>query len=159
VLVLGLGNDIVDIRRIEAILERWGERFINRVFTPIEIEKAEKRAGRAATYAKRFAAKEACCKALGTGIRMGVNWRAMGVVNLSTGQPTLELKDGALERLQSFTPSGMAAQVSLTLTDDYPYAQAVVLITACPPHLLAGTARLDKHAAAGPHDPEGSRPI
>lgn len=134
-LVLGLGNDMVDIRRIEQTLERFGQRFVNRVFTEVEIAKAERRTGKAATYAKRFAAKEACSKALGTGIRKGVHWRGMGVINLPTGQPTLALTGGAMERLQAMTPDGMLAQVSLTMTDDYPWAQAMVLITAYPAHL------------------------
>lgn len=130
--VLGLGNDIVDIRRIEKTLERFGTRFINRVFTDVEIAKAEGRAGRAATYAKRFAAKEACAKALGTGIRKGVHWRTMGVVNMPGGKPTLALTDGSLTRLEDLTPAGMTAQIDLTMTDDYPLAQAIVLVTAYP---------------------------
>ena len=138
-LVLGLGNDMVDIRRIEQTLERFGARFINRIFTDIEIAKAERRAGKAATYAKRFAAKEACSKALGTGIRRGVHWRGMGVINLPTGQPTLALSGGALERLREMTPDGMVTQISLTMTDDYPWAQAMVLITAYPAHLALPT--------------------
>jgi holo-[acyl-carrier protein] synthase len=149
-LVLGLGNDMVDIRRIEQTLERFGPRFINRVFTEVEIAKAERRAGRAATYAKRFAAKEACSKALGTGIRRGVHWRGMGVVNLPTGQPTMALTGGAAERLQALTPEGMTTQVSLTMTDDYPWAQAMVLITAYPLHM---SLQLDNTWSSRPHGP------
>ena len=134
-LVIGLGNDMVDIRRIEQTLERFGGRFVNRVFTDVEIAKAERRAGKAATYAKRFAAKEACSKALGTGIRKGVHWRGMGVVNLPSGQPTIALTGGAADRLKELVPEGMTAQVSLTMTDDYPWAQAMVLIAAYPTHL------------------------
>jgi holo-[acyl-carrier protein] synthase len=132
VTVIGLGNDIVDIRRIEQTLERYGERFINRVFTDIEQAKSERRRNRAASYAKRFSAKEACSKALGTGFRKGVYWRDMGVVNLPGGKPTIELTGGALERLQEITPPGMIARIELSLTDDHPLAQAIVLITAEP---------------------------
>jgi holo-[acyl-carrier protein] synthase len=138
-LVIGLGNDIIDIRRIEQSLERYGQRFINRIFTEIEIAKSEGRAARAASYAKRFAAKEACAKALGTGFRAGVFWRDMGVVNLPGGRPTLALTGGALTRLQAITPPGMTARIDLTITDDHPWAQAIVLITAVPPHLGLGT--------------------
>lgn len=134
-LVIGLGNDIIDIRRIEQSLERYGERFINRIFTDIEVAKSEARAARAASYAKRFAAKEACAKALGTGFRAGVFWRDMGVVNLPSGRPTLALTGGALVRLEAITPPGMTARINLTITDDHPWAQAIVLITAIPPHL------------------------
>jgi holo-[acyl-carrier protein] synthase len=130
--VLGLGNDIIDIRRIEQSLDRFGERFINRIYTSIEIEKSERRAGRVASYAKRFAAKEACAKALGTGFRAGVFWRDLGVVNAPSGKPTMALTGGAAARLQSITPHGMTAQISLTITDDHPWAQAIVLITAVP---------------------------
>ena len=131
-MVIGLGNDIVDIRRIERTLERYGERFINRIFTDIERAKSERRRDRASSYAKRFSAKEACSKALGTGFRKGVFWRDMGVVNLPGGKPTIELTGGALKRLQEITPVGMRAQIDLTLTDDHPIAQAIVLITAVP---------------------------
>jgi holo-[acyl-carrier protein] synthase len=133
-MILGLGNDLIDIRRIEATLERFGERFITRVFTPLERAKADRRPGpaRAATYAKRFAAKEACAKALGTGLRRGVFWRDMGVVNLATGRPTLKLQGGALQRLQEMTPAGYEARIDLTLTDDFPLAEAVVIISALP---------------------------
>ncbi len=130
--VLGLGNDMIDIQRIERSLERWGERFIKRIFTDVEIAKSERRAARAASYAKRFAAKEACSKALGTGFRRGVYWRDMGVVNLSSGKPTMTLTGGALARLRQLTPEGMSAQIDLTISDDYPWAQAIVLITAGP---------------------------
>lgn len=130
--VIGLGNDMIDITRIERTLGRWGERFIARTFTDIEIEKSERRANRAASYAKRFAAKEACAKALGTGISKGVFWRDMGVVNLPGGKPTLVLTGGALARLEDITPDGSIAQIDLTITDDHPWAQAIVLITAMP---------------------------
>lgn len=130
--VIGLGNDIVDIRRIEQTLERYGDRFINRIFTEIEQTKSERRRNRAASYAKRFSAKEACSKALGTGFRKGVYWRDMGVVNLPGGKPTIELTGGALQRLREITPAGMIAKIELSLTDDHPLAQAIVLITAEP---------------------------
>jgi holo-[acyl-carrier protein] synthase len=129
-MIIGLGSDLIDIRRIEQTLERFGPRFVNRVFTDLEQLKSERRAARAATYAKRFAAKEACAKALGTGLRNGVFWRDMGVVNLPSGQPTLKLTGGAAKRLQEITPKGMKAEISLTLTDDYPLAQAIVIISA-----------------------------
>ncbi len=131
-MIIGLGNDIVDIRRIERVLERHGERFLQRIFTPLERRKADSRTEklRAATYAKRYAAKEAASKALGTGFRQGVFWRDLGVVNLSTGQPSLRLTGGAAKRLDAITPTGFGAQVSLTMTDEYPYAQAVVIISA-----------------------------
>jgi holo-[acyl-carrier protein] synthase len=132
-MILGIGNDIIDIRRIERTLDRFGERFISRIFTELEVKKSERRRNRAASYAKRFAAKEACSKALGTGFRRGVFWRDMGVVNLPTGKPTLELSGGALKRLQELTPEGMVAQIDLTITDDFPQAQAIVLISALPP--------------------------
>jgi holo-[acyl-carrier protein] synthase len=131
-LVIGLGNDIIDIRRIERSLDRFGDRFINRIFTETEQLKSDRRAKRAASYAKRFAAKEACSKALGTGFRKGVFWRDMGVANLPSGKPTLVLTGGALLRLQELTPPGMVAQIDLTITDDDPMAQAIVLITAVP---------------------------
>ncbi len=131
-MIIGLGNDIVDIRRIERALERFGDRFVNRIFTEVERQKSERRANRAASYAKRFAAKEACSKALGTGFRDGVYWRDMGVVNLASGKPTIELTGGALRRLNEITPEGMAARIDLTLSDDHPSAQAIVLISAVP---------------------------
>jgi holo-[acyl-carrier protein] synthase len=131
-LILGLGNDLIDIRRIERTLERFGDRFTERVFTERERAKADRRAGRAATYAKRYAAKEAAAKALGTGFRAGVFWRDIGVVNLPSGQPTLELTGGARARLDELTPAGMRAQIHLTLTDEPPLAQAFVMIVAVP---------------------------
>ena len=132
-MILGIGNDLVRIDRIEKTLERFGERFINRVFTDIEREKSERRAQRAASYAKRFAAKEACAKALGTGVpRRGVHWRDMGVVNLPSGKPTMHLTDGARRRLEEITPEGMSVRIDVTLTDDYPLAQVIVIISAMP---------------------------
>lgn len=133
-MILGLGNDVIDIRRIEQTLERYGDRFLNRVFTPVERARSERRQGRirAASYAKRFAAKEACSKALGTGLRKGVFWRDMGVVNLSSGRPTLTLTGGAAKQLAGLTPPGYMARIDLTLTDDFPYAQAIVIISAIP---------------------------
>ncbi len=129
-MIIGIGSDLCDIRRIEETLERFGERFIQRCFTDIEQAKSERRAERAASYAKRFAAKEACAKALGTGIRKGIFWRDMGVVNLKSGQPTLVLTGGAGERLSAITPPGRRVIVHLTITDDYPLAQAFVVIEA-----------------------------
>ncbi|HEX2655140.1 MAG TPA: holo-ACP synthase [Xanthobacteraceae bacterium] len=132
-MILGIGSDIVDIRRIERVLERHGERFLDRIFTPAERKRAELRtAGRVATYAKRFAAKEACSKALGTGLRAGVFWRDMGVVNLPGGRPTMHLTGGALDRLTAITPQGCEAQIDLTITDEWPLAQAFVVISAKP---------------------------
>jgi holo-[acyl-carrier protein] synthase len=131
-MILGIGSDIIDIRRIERTLERYGERFLARVFTETEQRKSERRANRAASYAKRFAAKEACSKALGTGFRRGVFWRDLGVVNLASGKPTMVLTGGALQRLQEITPPGMRPQIDLTLTDDDPQAQAIVIISAVP---------------------------
>ena len=131
-MILGIGNDLIDIRRVEATLERFPGRFEMRVFTEIERRKSDRRANRAASYAKRFAAKEACSKALGTGFRRGVFWRDLGVVNLPSGKPTLELSGGALIRLGEITPVGMKAQIDLTITDDYPLAQAIVIISAVP---------------------------
>ena len=133
-MILGLGNDVVDIRRIEQTIARHGERFLERVFTPVERAKAERRTERirAATYAKRFAAKEAAAKALGTGFRAGVFFRDLGVVNLRSGQPTLQMTGGAAARLAAITPPGHQAQVALTMTDEYPYASAVVIISALP---------------------------
>ncbi|HEV7370974.1 holo-ACP synthase [Arenibaculum sp.] len=134
-MIIGIGNDLVDIRRVERTIERFGERFIDRCFTAPERAKADRRGGgahhaRAATYAKRFAAKEACAKALGTGLRQGVFWRDMGVVNLPGGQPTMRLTGGALARLEAITPAGMVAVIHLTLTDEYPLAEAQVIISA-----------------------------
>jgi len=129
-MILGLGNDIIDIRRVERTIERYGDRFLSRVFTAIERRKSDGRAGRAASYAKRFAAKEACAKALGTGFRQGVFWRDMGVVNLPSGRPTLELTGGALQALADLTPEGHEVRIDLTITDDFPMAQAIVIISA-----------------------------
>jgi holo-[acyl-carrier protein] synthase len=131
-MIIGIGSDLCNIDRIADTLERFGERFINRVFTQTEQARAGKRVEQAATYAKRFAAKEACAKALGTGMRMGTAWREMGVVNLPTGQPTMALTGGALERLKAITPPGHRAVIHLTITDDKPYAQAFVVIEALP---------------------------
>ena len=129
-MIIGLGNDMIDIRRIEKTLARYGERFTNRVFTEIERRKSDRRAERAASYAKRYAAKEACSKALGTGFRRGVFWKDMGVVNEPSGRPTLQLTGGAKEQLERITPAGHTARIQLTITDDFPYAQAVVIIEA-----------------------------
>jgi len=131
-MVVGLGSDLCDIRRVERAIERFGERFLTRVFTPIERAKAERRTPsiRAATYAKRFAAKEACAKALGTGFRSGVFLHDLGVVNLASGQPTMALTGGALARLHEITPQGHTPLIALTMTDEYPYAFAQVLVQA-----------------------------
>jgi holo-[acyl-carrier protein] synthase len=131
-MILGLGNDLIDIRRIEETLATHGERFTHRLFTEIERAKSDARANRAASYAKRFAAKEACAKALGTGLHRGVYWRDMGVVNLPGGKPTLALTGGALARLKAITPPGHRAEINLTITDDFPHAQAIVIIEAIP---------------------------
>ena len=131
-MILGLGSDLIDIRRIEQVIERFGERFLERVFTDVERRKCERRADRAASYARRFAAKEACSKALGTGFRDGVFWRDLGVVNLTSGRPSMVLTGGALRRLEEITPSGTVARLDVTLTDEPPIAQAVVIITAEP---------------------------
>ena len=127
-MIIGIGNDIIDIRRIEKSLERFGDRFIQRVFTEVEQRKSDKRAARAASYAKRFAAKEACSKALGTGLSDGVFWRDMGVVNLPSGAPTLNLTGGAAKRLRKLVPEGRDVRLHLTMTDEFPYAQAIVII-------------------------------
>ncbi len=129
-MIIGLGNDMIDIRRVERTIERYGERFLSRVFTAMERRKSDGRSARAASYAKRFAAKEACAKALGTGFRRGVFWRDMGVVNLASGRPTLELTGGAARALKELTPEGHAARIDLTITDDFPMAQAIVIISA-----------------------------
>jgi len=129
-MILGIGSDVIDIRRIEKTIERHGERFLARIFTQTERAKAERRANGVDTYAKRFAAKEACAKALGTGLRAGIFWRDMGVVNLPSGKPTMRLTGGALERLKAMTPAGFAAQIDLTITDEWPMAQALVVISA-----------------------------
>jgi holo-[acyl-carrier protein] synthase len=131
-MILGIGNDIIDARRVGKVIERHGERFLARIFTETERAKAERRKNRVETYAKRFAAKEACSKALGTGIRSGVWWRDMGVVNLPSGRPTMQLTGGALKRLESITPPDHTAQIDLTITDDGPMAQAIVIISAVP---------------------------
>ena len=131
-MILGIGSDIIDIRRVERTLERFGARFTDRIFTETEQKKSDRRANRAASYAKRFAAKEACSKALGTGFRRGVFWRDLGVVNLPSGKPTLVLTNGAARRLAEITPPGMRAQIDLTITDDFPQAQAIVIISAVP---------------------------
>lgn len=129
-MIIGIGNDMIDIRRVERTIERYGERFLERVFTETERLKSDGRTMRAASYAKRFAAKEACAKALGTGFRQGVFWRDMGVVNLPSGRPTLELTGGALQALVDLTPEGHAVRIDLTITDDFPMAQAIVIISA-----------------------------
>ncbi|WP_395685759.1 holo-ACP synthase [Aestuariivirga sp.] len=131
-MILGIGNDVIDIRRIEQTLERYGDKFISRIFTEVEVRKSERRAARAASYAKRFAAKEACSKALGTGFQAGVFWRDMGVVNEPSGKPTLILTGGARARLERMLPSGHAPRIHLTITDDFPYAHAFVMIEAVP---------------------------
>ena len=129
-MILGVGSDLCDIRRIDETLNRFGERFAKRCFTEVERRKSDRRAERAASYAKRFAAKEACAKALGTGMQDGVFWRDLGVVNLASGQPTMHLTGGAAKRLAAMTPAGFAARVHLSLTDDFPMAQAFVVIEA-----------------------------
>jgi holo-[acyl-carrier protein] synthase len=129
-MIIGIGSDITDLRRIAKVIDRHGERFIDRIFTPTERAKAEKRRNRVETYAKRFAAKEACAKALGTGLRAGVWWRDMGVVNLPSGRPTLELTGGARRRLEAITPAGYEARIDLTITDEGPMAHAFVVISA-----------------------------
>jgi len=129
-MILGLGSDLIDIRRIEHAIERFGDRFLDRIFTDTERRTCDRRADRAASYSRRFAAKEACSKALGTGFRRGVFWRDLRVVNLPSGQPSLRLANGALRRLEEITPPGMTARIDITLTDEPPIAQAVVIITA-----------------------------
>ena len=131
-MIIGIGSDLVDTRRIEKTLARFGDRFIARCFTETERQRSERRADRAGSYAKRFAAKEACSKALGTGFRRGVFWRDLGVVNLRGGKPTMALTGGAAARLAELTPPGMAPQIDVSLTDEYPLAQAIVIITAVP---------------------------
>jgi holo-[acyl-carrier protein] synthase len=129
-MILGIGSDITDARRIAKVIERHGDRFLDRVFTPIERAKADRRRNRAETYAKRFAAKEACAKALGTGLRAGVWWRDMGVVNMPSGRPTMELTGGAKRRLAAMTPAGHEARIDLTITDEGAMAHAFVVISA-----------------------------
>ena len=131
-MIIGFGSDLCDIVRIEHALAQFGDRFVQRCFTPVEQARSDGRAGRAASYAKRFAAKEACAKALGTGLRRGVFWRDMGVVNLPTGQPTMALTAGAAARLAAITPAGHIARIHLTITDEHPLAQAMVIIEALP---------------------------
>jgi holo-[acyl-carrier protein] synthase len=128
--IIGMGSDITDIRRIEKVIGRHGDRFLDRIFTETERSRAERRAHPMATYAKRFAAKEACAKALGTGIRRGVWWRDMGVINLPTGRPTMQLTGGALRRLEEITPDGCEVRIDLTISDEWPLAQAIVVISA-----------------------------
>lgn len=130
--IAGLGSDLIDIRRIQRVLDRYGARFINRCFTPLEQEKCERRRARAESYARRWAAKEACAKALGTGFRRSVFQKDLGVVNLKGGKPTMALTGGALRRLQEMTPPGMRAQIDLTMTDEPPIAEAVVIISMLP---------------------------
>ena len=131
-MILGIGSDIIDVRRIEQTIARHGDRFLDRIFTEVERAKAERRTNRIDTYAKRFAAKEACAKALGTGLRAGVFWRDMGVVNLPSGRPTMLLTGGAMARLSAITPAGYEARIDVTITDEYPTAQAFVIISAEP---------------------------
>ncbi len=131
-MIIGLGSDLIDMRRIEQTIERFGDRFLGRIFTDAERKLSDDRAGRVASYAKRFAAKEACSKALGTGFRGGIYWRDVGVVNLDSGKPTLKLTGGAARRLAELTPEGMEARVDLTMTDEPPMAQAIVMISAVP---------------------------
>ncbi|MEE9140134.1 MAG: holo-ACP synthase [Alphaproteobacteria bacterium] len=145
-MIVGLGSDLIDIRRIERTLERFGSRFTTRIFTEVERQKSEGRAERAASYAKRFAAKEACSKALGTGFRGGVYFSDMGVVNLPSGKPTLELTGGAARRLEELTPAGMVAQLDLTISDAHTMAQAIVVISVIPASL-----------ASAPPSPGGSQ--
>jgi holo-[acyl-carrier protein] synthase len=131
-MIIGMGSDLIDIRRVEKSIERFGERFTHRCFTDIERRKSDGRKMRAASYAKRFAAKEACSKALGTGLAQGVFWKDMGVVNLPSGKPTMALTNGAAERLSTLLPAGHEAVIHLTITDEFPYAQAFVVIEARP---------------------------
>ena len=137
-MILGLGSDLIDIRRIERTLARFGERFLARIFTEAERQRSDRRADRAASYAKRYAAKEACSKALGTGFRSGVYWRDLGVINLASGKPTMRLTGGALARLTAITPAGMVARIELTLTDEEALASAFVIISAEPAANAAG---------------------
>ena len=139
-MIIGLGSDIIDARRIARVIDKYGERFLNRIYTPAERAKADGRKNRVETYAKRYAAKEACAKALGTGFRRGVFWRDLGVVNLPGGKPSMKLTGGALKRLQAITPPGCEATIDVSLTDEGPTAQAIVIISAMP---KAGAARPD----------------
>jgi holo-[acyl-carrier protein] synthase len=129
-MIVGVGSDLVNIDRVAKTIERFGDRFIRRIYTPVEIARAERRADRVATYAKRYAAKEACAKALGTGFRKGVFWRDLGVVNLPGGRPSMALTGGAKARLDALVPAGMSARIDLTISDEYPLAQALVIISA-----------------------------
>tara|TARA_Y100001936_G_C15973031_1_gene612225 strand:- start:12 stop:410 length:399 start_codon:yes stop_codon:yes gene_type:complete len=129
-MILGIGTDIIDIRRLERVLERFEERFLNRIYTDLERQKSENRKNRVASYAKRFAAKEACSKALGTGFRRGVFWRDMGVMNLKSGKPTIVLTGGAALRLADITPAGMTSKIDISMTDEPPIAEAFVIISA-----------------------------
>lgn len=131
-MIIGMGSDLIDIRRVERTLKRFPGRFESRIFTSVEREKSDRRIDRAASYAKRFAAKEACSKALGTGIRHGVYWRDMGLVNLSSGKPTMELREGAERRLKDLIPTDMQPRIEVTITDEFPFAQAIVIISAIP---------------------------
>ena len=131
-MIIGIGSDLIDIRRVAKVIERHGDRFLTRIFTDIERAKAERRKNRAETYAKRFAAKEACAKALGTGIRHGVWWRDMGVINLPSGKPTMALTGGAKKRLDAITPKGHSAQIDITISDEGPMCVAFVVISAIP---------------------------
>src|SRR6266702_4750024 len=131
-MILGIGSDLIDIARIERAIDRFGDRFLNSIFTETERRKSDRRANRGASYAKRFAAKEACSKALGTGFRAGIFWRDLGVVNLPSGRNSMVLTGGALARLQAMTPPGMVARIDLTITDEPPLAQALVVISALP---------------------------
>lgn len=135
-MIIGLGSDLIDIRRIGKTLDKYGDRFVERIYTETERRKSEGRRLRVESYAKRFAAKEACSKALGTGFRRGVFWRDLGVANLPSGKPTMILTGGALLRLDEITPDGFAASIDLTITDDFPLAQAVVIISAIPPEFV-----------------------
>lgn len=129
-MIIGIGSDLIDIRRVSRTIDRFGERFLGRIFTVTEREKCDRRSNRIESYARRFAAKEACSKALGTGLRRGVFWRDMGVVNLPSGQPTMALTGGAQRRLEAITPPGMDVRIDVSLTDEPPMAQAIVIITA-----------------------------
>jgi holo-[acyl-carrier protein] synthase len=151
VLILGLGSDLIDIRRIEKTIARFGDRFLNRIFTEAERRKCDRRANRAASYARRYAAKEAAAKALGTGFRRGVFWRDLGVVNLPSGQPSMLLTGGARRRLEAITPTGMAARLSLTISDEPPLAQAVVIITAEPQGEPAPSEPMTGESVLGEH--------
>ena len=129
-MIIGLGNDLCDIRRVQDSLDRFGDRFVQRLFTEVEQVRSERKPDKAASYAKRFAAKEACAKALGTGMRRGVFWKDMGVINLPSGKPTMALTGGAAERLAALCPPGKTPFIHLSLSDEHPYAQAFVIIEA-----------------------------